>query len=523
MEKVRKFSKGLKRGVSVSLIAVTALGLTACGNRKTTGNGDGDTLTYWMKLPGNIATSVANYAETPFAKEYMKRTGIEVTYTHPAQGQEDEALNLLLASGNLPDIIETDWIAKNPDSMIQKNIIQSLNDVIDTKAPNLKKFLSENPEIDRDVKTDSGNYYAFPFIRNGEKLLNISGLMIRDDWMRELNLEYPETIDEWEKVLTEFKEKKGAKCPLVGDTWTILYFTGGYGIADGFYVDNGKIKYGTIESGFGKFLETMNRWYKNGLIDKNFATIDTKYKNTCILDGSGGAAMGAGGSGMGAWITGARANGNSGYSLKATKALVEKRGDLPRFTTRELKHTPKGDAAITRDCKNVDAAVKFLDYSYSDEGAMLNNFGIEGESYTMEDGNPKYTENIVNNAEGLPMSQMLTMYARSSAEGPFVQDERYIEQYYQLPEQQDALNTWSINDAAQTKVPQLTLTEEEKQEYSSIMTDFNTFRDENILAFIMGTRPISEFDTFVQECKDRKIERAVEIYQTAYDRYLNRK
>ena len=55
------------------------------------------------------------------------------------------------------------------------------------------------------------------------------------------------------------------------------------------------------------------------------------------------------------------------------------------------------------------------------------------------------------------------------------------------------------------------------------MTDFNTFRDENILAFIMGTRPISEFDTFVQECKDRKIERAVEIYQTAYDRYLNRK
>ena len=122
---MRKFSKGLKRGISVSLIAATALSLTACGNRKTAGNGDGDTLTYWMKLPGNIATSVANYAETPFAKEYMKRTGIEVTYTHPAQGQEDEALNLLLASGNLPDIIETDWIAKNPDSMIQKNIIQS--------------------------------------------------------------------------------------------------------------------------------------------------------------------------------------------------------------------------------------------------------------------------------------------------------------------------------------------------------------------------------------------------------------
>ncbi len=179
--------------------------------------------------------------------------------------------------------------------MIQKNIIQKLNDIIDNKAPNLNKFLSENPEIDRDVKTDSGNYYAFPFIRNGEKLLNISGLMVRDDWMQELGLEYPETIDEWEKVLTAFKEKKGAKCPLVGDVWTILYFTGVYGIESDFYVDNDKIKYGTIESGFGEFLTAMNRWYKNGLIDKNFATMDSKYKNSCILDGSGGAAMGAGG------------------------------------------------------------------------------------------------------------------------------------------------------------------------------------------------------------------------------------
>ena len=260
---MKEFSKVFKRGISVSLIAITALSSAACGNKKSAGNGEA--LTYWMKLPGNIATSVANYAETPFAKEYMKRTGIEVTYTHPAQGQEDEALNLLLASGNLPDIIEADWIAKNPDSMIQKNIIQKLNDIIDNKAPNLNKFLSENPEIDRDVKTDSGNYYAFPFIRNGEKLLNISGLMVRDDWMQELGLEYPETIDEWEKVLTAFKEKKGAKCPLVGDVWTILYFTGAYGIGSDFYVDNGKIKYGTIESGFGEFLTAMNRWVKERL------------------------------------------------------------------------------------------------------------------------------------------------------------------------------------------------------------------------------------------------------------------
>ena len=72
-------------------------------------------------------------------------------------------------------------------------------------------------------------------------------------------------------------------------------------------------------------------------------------------------------------------------------------------------------------------------------------------------------------------------------------------------------------------MPLVTLTADEQTEYSNIMTDFETFKSENIIAFIIGTRPINEFDKFVQECKSRNLDRAVEIYQTAYERYMNRK
>ena len=153
---------------------------------------------------------------------------------------------------------------------------------------------------------------------------------------------------------------------------------------------------------------------------------------------------------------------------------------------------------------------------------MLNNFGIEGESYEMVDGQPKYTELVTNNPEKLSMAQALTMYVRATNEGPFVQDERYIEQYYQLDNQKEALERWSDNNHQKHALPQVTLTQEERSEYSKIMTDFTTFRDEAIVAFILGSKPISEFDSFVQECKDRRIDRAIEIYQTAYDRFMSR-
>ena len=52
-------------------------------------------------------------------------------------------------------------------------------------------------------------------------------------------------------------------------------------------------------------------------------------------------------------------------------------------------------------------AAKVLDYGYSEKGRMLYNFGIEGESYEMVDAYPKYTEKIINNPDGLSMTEAL--------------------------------------------------------------------------------------------------------------------
>ena len=84
--------------------------------------------------------------------------------------------------------------------------------------------------------------------------------------------------------------------------------------------------------------------------------------------------------------------------------------------------------------------MRFLDYGYSEKGHMLFNFGKEGESYEMKDGNPVYTDLILHNPDGLSVSDSMKKYLLAMNSGPFVQDEKYIEQYYQYQQQKDAVD-----------------------------------------------------------------------------------
>ena len=70
---------------------------------------------------------------------------------------------------------------------------------------------------------------------------------------------------------------------------------------------------------------------------------------------------------------------------------------------------------------------------------MLVNFGIEGLTYNMVDGYPKYTDMIYNNPDGLTISQAMAYYMRTAINGPFIQDPRYLEQIT-LSQLREAIN-----------------------------------------------------------------------------------
>ena len=68
----------------------------------------------------------------------------------------------------------------------------------------------------------------------------------------------------------------------------------------------------------------------------------------------------------------------------------------------------------------------------------------------------------------------------------------------------------------------ISMPSEEMSEYTKIMSDIKTYVSDTTNELIMGVRPISDFDEFFETLKTLGIERAVELEQAAYDRYLSR-
>jgi len=112
------------------------------------------------------------------------------------------------------------------------------------------------------------------------------------------------------------------------------------------------------------------------------------------------------------------------------------------------------------------------------------------------------------------------MYIRGHIHGPFVQDQRELEQYYDLPELTEALELWTHNDMGKHIYPPASTTQEESEQLAIIINNVNTYRDEMEAKFITGALSINDFDKYVAQLKKFGIEKAIEIKQAAYDRYM---
>lgn len=554
----------IQKGALLMAFAVAAAGITAgCGNQdngssasvtQTTGSGtasgtqtgssqagaaaegtesaefsypvtEGGTLSYWMELNANVAANYSSINDTEFGKKLQENTGITVEFQHPAVGQVAEQFNLLLSKSTLPDIIEYSWLtyAGGPQKAIEDGVIIPLNDVIDNYCPNLKAYLEANPDVDRMIKTDDGAYYCFPFIRGGEKLKTSTGLMLRGDWLEELDMEVPKTMDEWYEVLTAFKEEKGAEAP-----FTYLYSSAGltdnnpfayaYGAPRNFYIgDDGKVHYGAIEDGYREYLKTMNKWMSEGLLDVDLATLTGDQVTAKVTNGTAGASFGWCGSSLGTWTNAGKTTTES-FSLVPAPYPTLESGAKPEFGQKDNAYVNMGGAVITTSCKDVELAARLLDYAYSEEGHMLFNFGIEGVSYTMENGEPIYTDLLLKNPD-LSITHAMAGYIRANYNGPFVQDEAYASQYYTLDAQKEAIELWSDTNAGNHILPPVTPTVDESKEQAQIMNEINTYRDEMTLKFILGNKSFDEWDDYVKTIKGMNIDRVLEIQNAALERY----
>src|SRR5579859_2127142 len=283
------------------------------------------TLTYWAPMSTNVAASMKSFGEMACYVELEKRTGIHLDFQHPPLQQEQDQFNLLVSSGKYPDIVEFDWLhsyAGGPSKAIKDGVIVRLNDLIDQYAPNLKKVLTDHPEWRKQIVTDEGDLYAFPFLRSDPILLTYMGPVIRKDWLDKLSLTMPTTLDDWHAMLTAFKDKnangQGTTIPFspwngasIPGGWNAWYaagaflrhaFIGAWGITMGFYQVNGQVQYGALQPEFQDFTKLMRTWFSEGLIDPDFPSTDQASFDAKVTSGRLGAMVALDGNGIGKYM-----------------------------------------------------------------------------------------------------------------------------------------------------------------------------------------------------------------------------
>ena len=222
-------------------------------------------------------------------------TGVKIEWIYPPTNPQ-EKLNAFLASGEFPDIIEIE------DTSILSNYIAAgallpLNDLVETKAPNLMKNLGS---LYDKMKKEDGDLYTlpkwfradgrtdFPEQENGHDIFARTGVMGDMGWKK------PETFDEFEAML-QYTADNTDMIPLMlplaqEDYASALYdqLGGAVGIKHfGEYMidESNKIDHILFNEGFRKGLKYLNNWYLEGLLSPESITMKTDLLEEKVLAG----------------------------------------------------------------------------------------------------------------------------------------------------------------------------------------------------------------------------------------------
>ncbi|MGL4736593.1 MAG: hypothetical protein ACRCW2_03970, partial [Cellulosilyticaceae bacterium] len=313
----------------------------------------------------------ANYENDSVLEEAL---GISIEFITPEANQSEQAFKLLMASRkNLPDVVETNWLTAypgGPERAIKSSIIKDLTPYLSAHAPYYQEQIASDDERLKESKTDSGAIYGFHAISPSNQRI-LDGFMIREDWLRELGLEIPETIPEWEAVLIAFKTQKNCLYPLsITLNELINHMIPAYGMSQGFYLKEGKVQYGAIRPEYKDFLVTMNRWYEAELIDPSFAAIDEQTVKSNLIREKSGATFGN-------WQI---AKENELGLVAVPFPTLEKGQVLEVLPASYGGRTGKRTAAITGRSSHIEVIMQWFDEQYKEqefEQAILDREALE--------------------------------------------------------------------------------------------------------------------------------------------------
>lgn len=497
---------------------------------------DGAELDVWVNYSGTI---VSDLNEIEGVKRMEEMTGVHINWIPISQEELNDRFGIMLTSGDYPDIVYPGSLVYpgGVEVGVSDGVIYEDHDtLIRTYMPNYMAYLESNEEARREATSDNGKMMVIKCIvgqdYTAESEGTYQGLAYRKDILEDLGLEEPTTIDQWHDALVTAKES-GIQYPLMIETTGFSPLSLAWGVSLGmpstnFIQMDGDTVVGSASlEGFCGYLETMKQWYSEGLIDPNFTSFNYYLDTPASVENNEKllySTVLSGFSGQNYYSM--RMVTNEEAYLQPVVAPVLNEGDEPIQCGDRVV---AGDMMfISTSCEDPVLAAKWLDFLYSKDGELLLWYGIEGETYELdEEGNPQILDSIVNNADGLAPGDYLQKYALNRGncwmgKNNWQASAKLTELTSGTTTQMDAVETWSTpetNIAYPTRG--VTLTEDESDLITVNSTSLNTLIQEYMVNYIMGNDPTAPED-FQATLDGYGYQDVIDAYQAAYDRYLAR-
>ncbi len=497
----------------------------------------GEELSMWLPLTPDLANTYSDLNEHIVVQAAEEVTGVHINFTHASFFTANDDFNLMTAAGDYCDLIScaVKYYATGGAGAMEDGVIINLSDLIPEYAPDYNAVINSDETHIAQSRSDTGDILAFYTWK--DEVYNRSGMQTRGDWLDELGLDAPETYEEYESVLLAFQSAYGCtaamqmypSCLLTGSM-----LCGGYGVS-GYYTvydDSGEIPNvmfqidGTahcslLEDGYRDYLTMLNKWYTKGLISSDFLSGSCNPNDSKNLGD-----IYSGNTGI--WYSEyqnladyASSIDDDNVYIAALKDPTIKRGDRTHFGGSIALGSSNGfTTSISTQCENTELATKWCNFWFTEQGFLLATYGIEGESYTLDaSGNPVFTELVTNNPNGLSQREAQSMYSLSQ----FPTLSKKSVDFLSLNDEQiAAIEVWDSSIDGAYLMPDVSLTPEESAEYASIMSDINTYASTTVDQMVIGETSLADWDAFTDTLRGMKIERCVEIYQAALDRYNSR-
>lgn len=237
----------------------------------------------------NMMTAFTNTIpklDNAFYTEFQKLTNTKLNITFVLDGADyNSKLDLVLASGDLPEVLKSDFTRPTLVNAIKDGAFWDLTPFLGdfSKYPNLRDKMI--PGSWNYVKYD-GKIMGVP--RSRAQIDNT--IMLRKDWLEKANIALPKTVDEFKDVLKAIVKNNPA-----GGNGTIGYdiadatgspsLNAAFGVPVPTFDADGGLMYSYLNPQFTKLVEWFRGLYAEGLIAKEFSALTVTQQKDLFSSG----------------------------------------------------------------------------------------------------------------------------------------------------------------------------------------------------------------------------------------------